>query len=245
LEQSVVGPESKTHLLLISSTQIDDYRKHYGLLERRFTLLPPGLDDSFNLSEARHRVRHRIRAEFGAGADDFLLLHVGSAFKRKGVDRAIRAIAALSHPLRERCVLVVAGQGKEVTYRRLAKRLGIGPNMRLAGVRYDVPALMTAADVLLHPARVENTGLTLLEGLACGLPVLCTAACGYATYIAESSGGIVLNEPFNQDQMNKALAEMLDRGQLIQYCTTIKAYRSRTRLSGLLENAVDTILSRV
>ena len=31
LEQSVVGPESKTHLLLISPTQIDDYRKHYGL----------------------------------------------------------------------------------------------------------------------------------------------------------------------------------------------------------------------
>jgi glycosyltransferase involved in cell wall biosynthesis len=85
---------------------------------------------------------------------------------------------------------------------------------------------MTAADVLLHPARVENTGLTLLESLACGLPVLCTAACGYATYIAESSGGIVLNEPFNQDQMNKALAEMLDRDQLKQYCTTIKAYRS-------------------
>jgi UDP-glucose:(heptosyl)LPS alpha-1,3-glucosyltransferase len=245
LEQSVVGPASKTHLLLISPTQIDDYRKHYGLSDGRFTLLPPGLDDSFNLSEDPAEARRRIRGEFGAGTDVFLLLHVGSAFKRKGVDRAIRTLSALPEPLRKRCVLVVAGQGKEMTYRRLAKRLGVGPNVRLAGVRHDVPALMTAADVLLHPARVENTGLTLLEGLACGLPVLCTAACGYSTYIAESSGGTVLNEPFNQDQMNKALAEMLDRDRLKQYHTAIETYCNCTPLSGLLENAVDTILSRV
>ena len=245
LEQTVIGPSSKTHLLLISPTQIDDYRKHYGLLDSRFTLLPPGLDDSFKLSEDPAEARRRIRAEFGAGTDDFLLLHVGSAFKRKGVDRAIRALAALPESQRERSVLIVAGQGKEAAYRRLAKRLGVGPNVRLAGVRHDVPALMTAADFLLHPARVENTGLTLLEGLGCGLPVLCTAACGYANYISESSGGVVLNEPFSQGQMNKALAEMLDREQLNQYRTAIEAYCNYTPLSGLLENAVDTILSKV
>ena len=245
LDQAVVGPASKTHLLLISPTQIEDYRKHYGLLDSRFTLLPPGLEDRFKLSEDPAEARRRIRAEFGTDSDDFLLLHVGSAFKRKGVDRAIWALSALPEPLRKRCVLVVAGQGKEAAYRRLAKRLGVGPNVKLAGVRHDVPALMTAADVLLHPARVENTGLTLLEGLGCGLPVLCTAACGYANYISESTGGTVLNEPFSQEQMNEALAEMLDRDRINQYRSAIKAYCNRTPLSGLLENAVDTILSRV
>ena len=40
LEQAVVGPASKTHLLLISPTQIEDYRKHYDLLDSRFMLLP-------------------------------------------------------------------------------------------------------------------------------------------------------------------------------------------------------------
>ena len=45
--------------------------------------------------------------------------------------------------------------------------------------------------------------------------------------------------------MNKALTEMLDRDGLEQYRTAIEAYCNRTPLSGLLENVVDTILSRV
>jgi hypothetical protein len=45
--------------------------------------------------------------------------------------------------------------------------------------------------------------------------------------------------------MNKALAEMLDRERLNQYRTAIEAYCNRTPLSGLLENAVDTIIARL
>lgn len=245
LEQAVFAPASQTHILLISPRQVQDYKKHYGLADERFTLLPPGLDDSFRLSENPAQARRRIRAEFDLGDDGYLLLHIGSAFHRKGVDRAIKAMAALPEPLRNRTVFVVAGHGKETPYRFLAWRLGVGKNFQPAGVRHDIPALMTAADVLLHPARVENTGLTLLEALSCGLPVMCSAACGYASYIAESSGGIVLEEPFNQEQMNNKLVEMLNPDRRETFRTAIEAYRRRTPLSGLLEGAVACILARL
>ncbi|MHC5121277.1 MAG: hypothetical protein ACYSO7_07185 [Planctomycetota bacterium] len=55
----------------------------------------------------------------------------------------------------------------------------------------------------------------------------------------------MLNEPFSQGQMNKALTEMLDRDRLNQYRTAIKAYCNRTPLRSLLENVVNTIHSRV
>ena len=42
LERAVFSPESKTHILLISPRQVQDYKKHYGLTDDRFTLLPPG-----------------------------------------------------------------------------------------------------------------------------------------------------------------------------------------------------------
>ena len=37
-----------------------------------------------------------------------------------------------------------------------------------------------SADVLVHPSRRDTTGTVLLEAVAAELPVLCTAACGFA-----------------------------------------------------------------
>lgn len=245
LEKTVVGPDSQTHLLLISPRQVEDYKKHYALTDNRYTLLPPGLDESFRLDGDPVATRRRMRTEFGVHDNDFLLLLVGSGFKGKGVDRVIRAMAALPEALRRRCRFVVVGQGKRFSCQWLAIRLGVGKNLHFAGVRHDIPEWMTTADILLHPARVENTGLTLLEALACDLPVLCTAACGYASYIAESNGGIVLDEPFCPDKMRDATARMLDRDQLEQYRRAIRNYRGRTPLSGLVEAAVRCIFERL
>jgi hypothetical protein len=46
------------------------------------------------------------------------------------------------------------------------------------------PRFLLGADLLIHPAYNENTGTVLLEALVAGLPVLTTAVCGYAHYIA-------------------------------------------------------------
>ena len=46
------------------------------------------------------------------------------------------------------------------------------------------------ADLLIHPAYNENTGTVLLEALVAGLPVLVSAVCGYAHYIAEADAGL-------------------------------------------------------
>ncbi len=245
MERAVFSADSNTHILLISSQQVKDYKKHYELSDDRFTLLPPGLDNTFRLAEDPAQARRRIRAAFAVRQDDFLILLVGSAFKTKGVDRAIHAIADLPDSLRSHCVFVVAGQGKEAPYRRLANRLGIGPQLHLAGVRHDIPALMAAADVLIHPARVENTGLTLLEALASDLPVLCTAACGYAPYITDAKGGVVLDEPFSQSKMNAALQTMLEPRVLSRYRTAIADYRRKTPLGGLVQRAAEVIMERL
>lgn len=54
--------------------------------------------------------------------------------------------------------------------------------------------LIAAADVLIHPARCENTGTVIVEALAAGTPVITTATCGFAHYVKESMGGIVVAE---------------------------------------------------
>jgi UDP-glucose:(heptosyl)LPS alpha-1,3-glucosyltransferase len=56
---------------------------------------------------------------------------------------------------------------------------------------------MAAADLLVHPARYDTTGTVILEAVVNGLPVVTTAACGYAAHVEAAQAGVVVKEPFD------------------------------------------------
>lgn len=61
----------------------------------------------------------------------------------------------------------------------------------------------------MHPAYRENTGLVMLEALACGLPALVTASCGYVFHIAAANAGLVAPDPFDQTAFNQQFQQMM------------------------------------
>jgi UDP-glucose:(heptosyl)LPS alpha-1,3-glucosyltransferase len=244
LEQSVFEKWLPTHILMIAPRQIDEFSCFYALDPSRYTLLPPGLNPDFHCADPQ-QARRAIRAEFALDENDFLLLQVGSSFKTKGVDRVIRALASLPELLRNRCVYLVAGEGNIKLYQRLAGQLGVSERVRFAGVRQDIPDLMAAADLLVHPARTEAAGMTLVESLASSLPVLCSGVCGYAPYIADASSGIVLPEPFSQAVLNRQLKDMLSGGELPRFEKNAREYVRLNTLSGMHERAAEIIMQRL
>ena len=72
---------------------------------------------------------------------------------------------------------------------------------------------MSAADLLLHPAVQEAAGIVLLEAVVAGLPVLTTEVCGYAGYINAAQCGVVIPEPFEQENLNTALFDALQNNE--------------------------------
>ena len=97
------------------------------------------------------------------------MLLVGSGFRIKGLDRALRAMRANQSTAKELEFWVV-GNGKPARFKNLAKRAGVP--VRFLGGRADVDRFYDAADFLLHPAYSESAGKVLLEALTHGLPVL-------------------------------------------------------------------------
>src|SRR3990167_6707437 len=209
LEESVFAPTQRTEILLISPLQQADYMRCYQTPAQRFHHLAPGIDRSriapANAKEIRQKTRHAL----GIPEDRNLLLFVGSGFKAKGLDRVLTGLAALPPTLREKTQLFVAGQDNAQPFLRQAVALGITSQLTFLGGRNDVPALLLAADLLVHPAYHENTGTVLLEAVVAGLPVLTVAVCGYAHYIHEAQAGVVLPAPFQQPAFNQALQDML------------------------------------
>ena len=209
----------------------------YQTPEARFHYLPPGIDKA-RIRQVATSARSDVRLDYGVSEQETLLLLVGSDFKRKGVDRGIIALAALPEVLRRQTVLMIIGQGKARRLQALARKLGVADQVKFVGPRSDVPRFYAAADALVHPARVENTGNVILEALVAGLPVLATGACGYTFHLGRADAGLVVPEPFSQRLMNQILETFLQPKQLRQWGEIAYHYSESQDLYSRPESAV-------
>lgn len=248
-ERAVFAPEGKTEILMISTTQQPLFAKYYGTPARRFHLLPPGIAPDRrappDAAERRAAARARFGEEFGLHEDDLLLVQIGSDFPRKGLDRSIAALAALPEELKRRTRLVAIGADDARPFLQQAQRLGIGERVFVPGGRDDVPDFLLGADLLLHPARHENTGTVLLEALVAGLPVLASAACGYAHYIGDADAGLIVPEPFVQATLDEALVAMLGVDSArARWRQNALDFAGRADLYSLPERSADVIVGQ-
>lgn len=231
-ERAVFAGNAGVEILLLSKREGERYQKWHGTPQERMHLLPPSVAaDRFALPP-RHIAREAITRELGVDRDDRLILMIGSAFKTKGVDRAIRALASLSpHELRSVHLLIV-GRGHPWRFRMLAKRLSVENHVHFLQGRDDVPMFLAAADMQLHVSVKETAGVAIVEGLAAGLPIIVTAACGYAFHVQDGGAGVVIPEPFEQRTLDHALQSFVTSAEHREQCSNAaKHYAAETDLT--------------
>lgn len=217
-EREVFAPHAKTKILYLTESQKREFIRIYHTPEERFHLLPPGISEDRRRPEDRRKlekIREEIRKEFRLEQDSLLLLQVACNFTDQGVDRTLQAFAALPDTLASQCHLLIAGSDTSgARLEKLAGSLKISGRTTFAGWRDDIGNLMFSSDLLLCPARARSAGSVLVEAIAAGLPAICTERCGYSTFTAES-GGVVLTEPFAQNDLNHMLEELVLSPDLI------------------------------
>ncbi|MEC5344774.1 glycosyltransferase family 4 protein [Brenneria populi] len=241
-EKAVFEQRGRTKMLMLTQRQIADFKKHYDTQDARFFILPPGIAANRKYDRQAPGVRQRFRHEQGIDENAIVLLQVGSDFRRKGVERSLRAIASLPDADKKRAVFLVVGQDKPERYQKIAAQLGIGPQVRFFSGRSDIPDFMAAADLLLHPAHQEAAGIVLLEALTAGLPVIVTEVCGYAFYIDRAHAGAVIKEPYRQPDLDHALRHALAHPEVrAQWAASARHFADTEDLYSLPEKAAALI----
>jgi UDP-glucose:(heptosyl)LPS alpha-1,3-glucosyltransferase len=241
-ERAVFGPGTGVEILMISPLQLQLFQKYYRTPSNRFHLLPPGISIDRRAPANSVEIRRDLRLEMSIGEKDCVVLQVGSGFKTKGLDRTLRAFAALGKSLLAGSRLVVIGRDNPRPFLRLARWLGIADRVDILPGRDDIQRFLLAADILIHPAYTENTGTVLLEAVAAGLPVLTTDVCGYADYITAADAGRVLTKPFSQSDLNASLTFMLtDADARARWSANALAFADRADIYSLPERAADVI----
>jgi glycosyltransferase involved in cell wall biosynthesis len=126
--------------------------------------------------------RARARKSLGWPDDRPVALFVGAlGDRRKGFDRLLEAWDLLCRDRSWDADLAVTGHGAELPgWLRRAADLKIASRVRFLGFRTDIPTVIAAADVMVHPARYEAYGLGVHEAICRGLPAIVSARAGIA-----------------------------------------------------------------
>lgn len=247
VEANLFSANSSTTTLALAQPAVNEYIEAYQTPVENFHILPPGISkDRINTGNTKSNL---IRDELKLKPSDNILLFIGSGFKTKGLDRAIRALPQLNSKKatqQQTTHLVIAGQDKNNQYKALAKQLNISEQVHFLGGRKDVSELLKSADLLVHPARRENTGTVLLEAAVACLPVICSAACGYSTYIQNNNLGQVIAEPFSQQQFEEALFHALEnQTQRVAWQSNAEKFAQGADIYSLPQRAVDIITASI
>ncbi len=218
LEAAVFAPQASTQILYKTDMLKQQYQSYYNTLDQRFHLIHPAVDISRKAPTNAKAIRAKIRKAHNISPQQNLLLLIGSNFKLKGVDRAFKALAALPQAELSNTFLWVIGSGKQQFYSKMAQQLGIANNVKFFGTVDNVPELLQAGDLALHPAYQDATGSTILEAIVAGLPIITTDTCGFAPHVITAKTGQVITSPFKQETLNKHLLQALtDKAKLASW----------------------------
>lgn len=209
-EKAVFSVNSTCHILLLTQRDEAIFQQWYQTPDVRLHIVPPNIPADKFSGKDKVFCRAYVRTEFDLPEQANVILTVGSAYLRKGVDRVITAFAHLPEVIKRNTWLIAVGEYESgSTFKQDAKKMGISERCILAGGRSDVADLMMGADLLAHPARSELAGLVIVEAMTAGLPVLLTDECGYASHVQAAGAGVVLKSPFDQSELNDSMKRML------------------------------------
>ncbi|UPK72553.1 glycosyltransferase family 4 protein [Chitinophaga filiformis] len=188
----------------------EDLMKYYNAPAEKITIIPCGV----NTDELYPVNKSVARSLLGLPYDEKVLLQLGRMVPRKGVDNVIRALAKVRCRNAKVRLLIVGGDAdtaKELArLKQLADDLKVSDKVYFLGQksRKDLKYYYTAADLFITTPWYEPFGITPLEAMACGTPVIGSNVGGIKFSVADGHSGALV-PPKDPDALARRITALL------------------------------------
>ena len=154
--------------------------------------------------------RKAYREELGIKEEELMVVSIGELSVRKNHQIIIKALGKLDT---SKYVYVICGNdmnasGTSASLKELAEENHV--NLRLLGLRSDVPQICHCADIGAFPSTREGLGLAGIELMTAGVPLAASGVQGILDYMEDGKTGY-LCEPYNVEQYAYALERLSDK----------------------------------
>lgn len=201
---------------------------------RKVLAIPMGVSEHREANPGRvQELRHRYGLKDGP-----LLVYVGRLVEEKGVEDLIRAVSAVSPELPNTTAMIV-GEGQDrAALERLVQELGLQERIFFTGwvEPGEVVNYLAAGDMFVGPSRtspegwVEAQGLTFIESMLAGTPVIATRTGGIVDCVQHETTGLLVEER-SPDKLAAAISRLASSPGLAENLAEAGAHLARSEFS--------------
>ncbi len=180
------GRRMYRHIIAPSELACSELEKYYRVPREDVSIVPDGVDTvRFSVDDER---RARWRGAHGF-REETVLLHVSTDFLRKGLWTIVKSLPILP----ENVVAVVVGREDPSRYLDVARSLGVSDRIRFYPFSDSLEDFYNGADIYVFPSFYESFGLSILEAMSCGKPVICGREAGVVEILEDGREAFVLD----------------------------------------------------
>jgi len=188
-------------------TAVSDYLRaetvdHFAVPAERIEVIPNFVD-----TDVYDRSRYPCHKKFLGADGKKLVMHISNFRSVKRVRDVVRIFERIQRKMPSRLVFVGDGPDRPEAAAQAAE-LGISDQVVFLGKQDSVSELLACADLFLLPSESESFGLSALEAMSCGVPVIATAVGGLVEVVEDGVSGF-LEDIGDVDAMSAAALEIL------------------------------------
>ena len=196
--------------LIVPTDKIKElFDKRYKI-NKKINVIPSGIDTKRfkKTNDIVNKVKE-LRKKYHLSEDDFIIGSVGRIASEKSYDKTIENMSSLVK-INNKIKFMLVGDGPEADeLKELTKKLGLTDNVIFTGlVEYElVPAYYHLFDVMTSFSKTETQGLTVIEGLAASLPVVCIDDESFRQMVEHKYNGYLFK---TDDEFQKYILELIN-----------------------------------
>lgn len=206
-------------LIVPSKKTYDLFKKKYKV-NKMINIVPTGIDVAKFYSENQNkRDLELLKKELKLKKDNFIITYIGRLAEEKNIELLIRNHKKLN----KRCKLLIVGSGPDLEkFKKMAKNEELEDRIIFTGAipHYDIPSYYAISNIFVTASVTETQGLTVIEAMASGLPVVCADDEAFKDSVIDGLNG----KTFKTDnEYVKAIENLLNNKE--EYITMCKQAR--------------------
>jgi glycosyltransferase involved in cell wall biosynthesis len=227
---AVINKGSKK-IVFVSHQLKKHFIENYGIAQARAEVIYNGIDPS----KFKPGKNNALKDKLGLAGDDTVVGSIGNIRPAKGYDILLRAAAEVKRRRRD-VKFVIAGQGSGELYRELLalrEKLNLQDTVFFLGFTKNTVDFLHGINLFLLSSTSEGFSLSLIEAMACGLPVISTKCGGPEEIVGHGVSGILV-PPGDPHMLVNALLNRDERLETIMVENAVALVAKRFSLTAVM-----------